>query len=175
MLRQHWSLIICGAVVFVFSGASGVAMELHVGPGQQYATIQEALAHAEDGYIIKVHPDPEGYPGNITVSKAVYIWGWDGDDYADPELVFIDGDHEYPCMQLFNKDIGLASLTLTHGLAAAGGAVYVSAATVTIDNCHITNSVATYAGGGIYIELVLPRFCGQLVKSQSGLPRSLRG
>ena len=154
---RYVSRVICrraSALSAILALTSGLALsaDLHVGPGQEYATIPAALTAAGSGDTIKVHPNPgQDYAGNISVSKAVTIVGWDNGDYADPEDVIIDGGHETLCMELLDTDIHVGCLTLTSGDATSGGALRVRDASAQIDHCILSYSTADY-GGALYVE-----------------------
>jgi flagellar hook assembly protein FlgD len=92
------------AMILVFCVSILVAEELHVGPGQQYSTIQSAINDAYDGDIITVH---EGeYVENLVIenkSLTLRNENWESGNW-NPENFIINGDYNGHVIEIISGD-----------------------------------------------------------------------
>ncbi len=117
-----------------------------------FATIQEAIDTAADGDVIMIEPGTYSGRGNQDINlqrKAIRVQGTDPEDAAVVEATVIDcGATESDPHRGFyvNNFTGkIAGLTITNGLASAGGAIYCENSALVLEKCHIVDN-ATLAG-----------------------------
>jgi predicted outer membrane repeat protein len=119
---------------------------LRVGPGQTYATIQEAIDVSLDGDKVFVY-DGTYYENIDFMGKSIAVVSVNG-----PTKTIIDGESIDSVVIFNNVDSNalLDGFTITDGVAVDGGGIYCQQSSPTIANCIISkNSSSTY-GGGIY-------------------------
>lgn len=134
-----------------------------------FASIQAAIDASSDGDVIVIQPGTYTGRGNQDISlqrKAIRIQGTDPGDAAIVEATVIDcgATESDPHRGFHVKDFTgeIAGLTITNGLASAGGAIYCENSALVLEQCRIVNN-ATLAGtdkgeadggpgGGIYCE-----------------------
>jgi hypothetical protein len=145
---------------------SAHAAELHVGPDQQYATLQGAVDGALDGDRLVVHP---GTYGPVTLDRAVELVSRDG---AGSVVIEAQGQ---AAVQVQSSGVRLAGLTLD-GLGAHpaltattslqvedsvlrsgwsstdGGCASLSGGEVTLVRTAFESCVAEQFGGGLFIS-----------------------
>jgi parallel beta-helix repeat protein len=76
-------------IIFCFSLL--IASELHVGVGQDYSIINDAIQAAADGDTVTVHDGT--YPGRVIVNKEIYLRSVNGAEYTfvHPDTVWTAG------------------------------------------------------------------------------------
>lgn len=88
--------------------------------------------------------------GQISITDSVDIQG------PSPASLTISGGNSSRIFYLYNgaplSDIRISGLTLTQGLAPAGGAIIVAEDNLTLDNMVITGNQANGDGGGIWAD-----------------------
>jgi len=129
-----------------------------------YKTIGAAVGAASDGAEIRVAEAASDYRETVSIDDLeVTIIGWcggDAGDPEDPENVVIDGEGTRRCLEVqyvAGSGLAIQALTLKRGYAGDhydGGAVFITASSVTFTDVHILNSrtESAYAGGGLYVE-----------------------
>ncbi|MGA1796063.1 MAG: C10 family peptidase [bacterium] len=118
-----------------------------VGPGRQYAAIQEAIDCAEDGDTITVYPGT--FHENIDFSgRAITVRSAHG-----PSVTIIDGNASGSVVRFAGgegSDTILHGFTLRNGKAERGGGILCLGSSPSIINCVIQNNTADVEGGGLY-------------------------
>ena len=95
-----------------------MAATLNVGPGETYATIQDAVDVASDGDVINVQPGT--YSGGITVDKAVSIRGVKGSD-----VTFVDPLTSENGFQVIASDVTISGFTISGATAFQSSGVII--------------------------------------------------
>jgi len=178
-----WSLtvLVCAAMSPIALGAT----TLHVGTGEtDLPTVQAAVDIAAHGDTIVVSPGTYSGRGNCDVDlqgKAITIQSTDPHDPNVVERTVIDcaGSSKEPHRGFYVVDcngVVLSGLTITHGLASAGGAVYCQNSTLELANCRILDNAALPGkaedmnggpGGGLYCESSTVRVVGCLLRGNT--------
>lgn len=149
--------------------ASSLAATLYVdGSGKTgFSNIQAAVDAAADGDVIIIQPGTYTGRGNRDIElqrKTLRLQSADPEDAAVVEATILDcgGTTSDPHRAFYMQDFAgeIAGLTITNGLAAAGGAIYCRNSTLTLRQCRIVNNATLAgaewgqsdggAGGGIY-------------------------
>ncbi len=142
-----------------------------------FSTIQAAVDASADGDVIVIQPGTYVGRGNRDIElqrKAIRIQSTDPEDPAVVEATVIDcgGTHEDPHRAFNVQDFTgeIAGLTITNGLASAGGAVYCRSSELTLRQCRIVNNATLPgdergradggAGGGVYCEASMVEIIG---------------
>jgi len=118
-----------------------------VGPGRQFATIQEAIDLAEDGDTIIVYDgiyeENIDFPGKaITVCSANGYSATIIDGNASGSVVrFVSGE---------DPDTILKGFTLRNGKSERGGGILCLGSSPLIINCFLRDNTVDVEGGGIY-------------------------
>jgi hypothetical protein len=162
-----WSLTVL--VCAVLSPLAGAAT-LQVGSGEtDLATIQAAVDAAVAGDTIVVSPGVYTGAGNCDIDLRGKVLTIQSTQPLDPNVVartVIDcaGSAKEPHRGFYIVDcngVTLSGLTITHGLASAGGAVYCQGSTLELAHCRILDNSALPGGtdylpggpgGGLYCE-----------------------
>ena len=131
-------------------------IDRHVGPGQEYTSIQAALHEAEEGEVILVHDGT--YPENIVIDRRVELRSENG-----PGATILNGGGSGSVVTVSNTNgkVVLRGLTITNGRGSPddagsflGGGIHCGPGTeVEVVDCVVeANSVAGEKahGGGIY-------------------------
>ena len=107
--------------------------------------VQAAIDAAHTGSVIWVGNGT--YPSRVPVllGKAVTLRSANG-----PSGVTLSGMNISQCVMLSHSNALLTGFTVRNGRASHGGAIFMSAGTVS--NCVITASVATYYAGGVMLN-----------------------
>lgn len=164
----------CMSVVIVLMSLLGIsapspAATLYVdGSGKTgFSNIQAAVDTAAEGDVIIVQPGTYTGRGNRDIElqrKTLRLQSADPEDPAVVEATIIDcgGTTSDPHRAFYMQDFAgeIAGLTITNGLAAAGGAIYCRNSALTLRQCRIVNNATLAgvergqsdggAGGGIY-------------------------
>ncbi len=119
-----------------------VEASVHVGPGQLYSTIQEAVDAACSGLTIHVHPGT--YAENVTVWKTVAIASTNGP--AQTTVHSPSGRRN--TFTITAPDVSLSGFTITGATDADRAGVSVSGAS----GCSITGNIITGNNMGIYLS-----------------------
>ncbi len=147
------------------------AATLHVDSSGKsgFSSIQAAVDASSDGDIIIVNPGTYAGRGNQDINlqrKAIRIQGSDPEDSSVVEATVIDcgGTESNPHRGFYVNEFAgeIAGLTITNGLASAGGAIYCRNSTLAVKQCRIVNNTTRNGsdegesdggpGGGIYCE-----------------------
>jgi hypothetical protein len=166
-----------GRLLFVLACLAGLsvaapAATLQVGDDSlsDFKTIQEAVEAALDGDIIVVNPGTYTGAGNCDIDllgKEVTITGADPLDPNIVETTLIDcaGAAKEPHRGFYVADCNgaaISGLTITNGLAQAGGAIFCLNSTLSLTHCRILGNATLDGdenidvnggpGGGLYCE-----------------------
>jgi hypothetical protein len=179
----RWSLavLLCAAL----SPLALDAATLRVGDGDtDLKTIQAAVDAAAAGDTIIVSPGTYSGPGNWDVHLQGKVLTIQGTDPLDPDTVentVIDcaGTPEEPHRAFYIadcNDIVISGLTITHGLATAGGAIYCQKSTLDLLYCRIIDNATLPGGdedanggpgGGLYCENAVVQVLGCVVRGNA--------
>lgn len=150
------------AAVLVLAAGTGSAKTLHVNassaspvpPYTNWATaassIQAAVNVAVDGDLVLVTNGVYGSAGAadatnvVLVTKGVTVASVNG-----PLFTTIDGGGGRRCLRMAHALAAARGFTLTRGLAALGGGLYLAAG-ATAEDLRVLSNVATSNGGGVY-------------------------
>ena len=152
-------------ILSAFLAASGISRATIIAVPGDEPSIQEGIAAATSGDTVLIAPDTYnetidflGKPvvvGShfLTTGDPSYIAATiiDGDDTLGPLASFTSGEDSLSM---------LAGLTLQHGLAVQGGAVFCWGGSPRISDCVITSNEALSDGGGVYA-----RECDPIIES----------
>ena len=122
--------------------ASAQGAELHVGPGQEFSTIQLAIDEADDYDIIIVHDGT--YNENVNVDKPLTIRSVNGFSVTTVQAL-ASGDHVFDVSCDYVKIEGFTIKGAT-GTDKAG--IYLSSG---VDHCNISANKPTGNYYGIYL------------------------
>lgn len=175
--------------------ASSSAATLHVDSSGKtgFANIQAAVDASTDGDVIIIQPGTYAGQGNRDIElqrKAIRIESTDPEDPAVVEATIIDcgGTHNDPhrafSVQGFTGEI--AGLTITNGLASAGGAIYCRDSELTLRQCRIVDNATLSGdergradggtGGGIHCEASTLEIIGcEIANNATGAGADTRG
>jgi len=186
--RGKWlvTVLVCAALSPVVLGATW-----QVGSGEtDLKTIRAAVDAAASGDTIILSPGVYTGPDNCDIDlqgKALTIQSVNPLDSSIVERTILDcaGSEKEPHRGFYVVDcngVVLSGLTITHGLALAGGAIYCQNSTLDVTYCRILDN-ATLAGGdsdlnggpggGLYCESSIVQVVGCLIsgnKTGSGAP-----
>lgn len=122
-----------------------IVPEVHVGPGQDYGTIQAAVNSVSDGWTIIVHDGI--YTENVTVNKSVTIKSLSGlctTTVQAPQIPF-------PARDVFTVTADCAAIsgfTIQGAAVSGGGGVRIHEA----DMCVVSGNAITNNDYGIYVS-----------------------
>jgi nitrous oxidase accessory protein len=104
-------------ILFFISFSLLIANELHVGVGQDYSTINEAIQSATDGDTVIVHDGT--YPGRVIVNKEIYLHSLNGAEYTfvHPDTVWTPG------IDIFAANVVVEGFSVYGATSGAGIAV----------------------------------------------------
>jgi hypothetical protein len=182
-LCRRWSVavLLCAALSPLALGAA----TWRVGDGEtDLKTIQAAVDAAAAGDTILVSPGTYRGPGNCDVNlqgKSLTLQGTNPLDPNTVESTIIDcaGTPEEPHRGFFVVDcngVVISGLTITHGLASAGGAVYCQRSTLDLMYCRILDNgtlasgdedMSGGPGGGLYCEEATVQVVGCLIRGNT--------
>ncbi len=146
-----------------------------------FSSIQAAVDASSDGDVIIINPGTYTGRGNQDINlqrKALRIQGTDPEDPAVVEATVIDcgGTVSDPHRGFYVSEFAgeIAGLTITNGLASAGGAIYCRASTLAVKQCRIIHNATLDgtdsdggAGGGIYCEASALEIVGCLISGNT--------
>jgi len=123
-------------------------IQVGIGPGYSYNTIQDGINAAQNGDVVWVHPGTYTGPGNRDITflgKSITVDG-KGAAIVDCQqqgrgFIFDSGE---------GLDSILSGLSITNGYSTDGGGIYTSSSP-TIKHCIFTGNTGTNYGGGIKI------------------------
>jgi len=166
-----------GRFLFVFACLAGLSAAAPAAMLQvdddglaDFKTIQSAVDAAFDGDTIVLNPGTYAGAGNCDIDlqgKSVTITGADPLDPNIVETTVIDcgGTTKEPHRAFYVANCNgtvISGLTITNGLAPAGGAIFCLNSTLSLTNCRILDNAALAGdenadvnggpGGGIYCE-----------------------
>jgi hypothetical protein len=175
----------CFALALVGLAASAgllPAATLQVGQdaSAEFRTIQDAVTAAVPGDIVVIGPGIYRGRGNCDIDlqgKAITIRSTNPLDDGVVEATVIDcaSTPAEPHQGFYLVDcngVEIAGLTITNGLAPAGGALFCQKSTLSLTHCRIMNNAALPAvianlnggpGGGLYCEESFVRVIGCLI------------
>ena len=182
-LCRRWSVavVLCAALSPLTLGAA----TWHVGEGEtDLKTIQAAVDAAAAGDTIIISPGTYSGRGNCDIDlqgKALTIQGADPLDPNTVEKTIIDcaGTLQEPHRAFYIVDcngVVLSGLTITHGLASVGGAVYCQKSTLDLIYCRILDNGTLGGGdedanggpgGGLYCESAVVQVMGCLFRGNA--------
>ena len=149
------STVIVGMIAFVLMPFVLLAGTINVGPGGDYAAIQEAIDAAVNGDEIIVAPGT--YKENIQFKdKNIILRSTDPTDSSVVEQTIIDGDGKGSVVCFGGKETNacqLAGFTIRNGFSRKGGGIRGNGTHATIKNNHITKNTAKTMegmGGGLH-------------------------
>ncbi len=125
---------------------------------QDYASIQEAIDAAQEGYLILVSPGTYKENLNLNGKNNLTLTSTNPLDPLVVEATIINGNQKGACIIAENgeNDIVISGFTITNGSGklrednlTTGGGIYTKSASLTIQNCTISGNKAS-ASGGIY-------------------------
>ena len=111
---------------------------LHVGAGQMYSSIQEAIDAADEGNTIYVHSGT--YSKNIIVDKTLTLTG----ESSGITTITGSGTHT---VKVTADDVSISGFTIKNVQGGSFSCIFLSA----IENCSITNNIIKYGGNGVYL------------------------
>jgi hypothetical protein len=138
------------------------AKTLHVSQDSKtgFNTIQAAVDAAVDGDIIVIDAGIYTGPGNRDIDlrgKAITIQGADpaNSDVVEATVIDCQGSDKSPHRGFYLANCNgaaISGLTITNGLATAGGAVYCQNGTLELTHCRIVGNATLPGGdgGGVY-------------------------
>lgn len=127
-----------------------------INSGGDYTSIQEGIDNAIDSDTVLVYPgtyeDNINFNGKlITVASRYFITG--DENYINETI--IDGNLIGSVVTFENQEDEralLSGFTITHGLADKGGEINISHSFPRLQDLIITQNIAEFQGGGIYIN-----------------------
>jgi len=139
-----------------------------------FPTIQAAIDAAVDGDTVLVAPGTYTGPGNynLALDKRILVRASGG-----PDATTIDGGGAGRAVDpaaIGGLFAGLEGFTLRNGAADYGGGIRADACRLLLKDCRITDNLATYAGGGVYLENAAPTLDG-LTLAANGFPYVANG
>ncbi|HUT29632.1 MAG TPA: PQQ-binding-like beta-propeller repeat protein [Sedimentisphaerales bacterium] len=122
-----------------------------------FDNIQAAINDSNDGDVIYVLPGTYTGSGNRDIDyggRAITVTGVDPQDPYIVAATVVDCNSAGRAFSFYSEGPNsvLAGLTITNGYATLGGGIYCSCGSPTIIDCVISNSTATFNGGGMYCE-----------------------
>jgi predicted outer membrane repeat protein len=147
-MRTHSILPSLSLLLLPFAAA---AETLHV--PSDYATIQAAIDAAVAGDVVEIADGTYTGAGNKDLDfagRAITVRGASG----DPALCIIDCENDgrgFIFQSGEGPDSIVEGLTIRHGLAVEGGAIYCHADGPVIRNCELTDNGSTGDGGAVYV------------------------
>lgn len=141
-----------------------------------YETIQAAVDAAADGDVIVINPGTYTGRGNRDIDllgKSITLQSTNPGDTSVVQATIIDcaGTTDDPRRGFWVHDCTseISGLTITNGLAAAGGAVYCEGSILTLLNCRILDNatLASGPGGGVYCYNAAVSVAGCLIEGNS--------
>jgi parallel beta-helix repeat protein len=134
-------LILNGIIIFQFSEEGVDAAVLHVGPGQTYSKIEDAIAIANNGDTVRVHPGI--YRETVDISKSINLIG------NGSEEVFIINENVWGSIGISASNVVVEGISIynVNDFQYSYAIGMTSPRNVTIRNCSIINSY-----NGVYVE-----------------------
>lgn len=138
------------------------AETLHVSQDSKigFGTIQAAVDAAVDGDVVIIDAGIYTGPGNRDIdlgARAITIQGVDpaNSDVVEATVIDCQGSDKSPHRGFYLANCNgaaISGLTITNGLAAAGGAVYCQNSTLELTHCRIVGNATLSGGdgGGVY-------------------------
>lgn len=119
-------------------------------------SLREAVASAQNNDVINFHPILEGKTITLTkpihIGKSITINGNDKVKISGGDTVRIFSVSGSAYVKMKNLDLGNAYIdSQPSPWTGIGGAIYISYASVELDNCYVHNSRAFSAGAGIAV------------------------
>jgi hypothetical protein len=148
--RSFLARVAVPLVLLACAGSAG-AVTREVGPGKTYATIQAAIAAANDGDTVKVFPGT--YHERIDfLGKAIIVTSTNPLDPTVVNTTIIDGGKGGSVVTFDHNELNSSQLygfKITNGKADQGGGIYCKDASPRIARNLITENTADSDGAGV--------------------------
>lgn len=162
-MKLAQSLIASVAGLFLLATVPGHAAELVVGPGMGYESIEEALAAAVDGSVIRINGGT--HTVNLVIDKSVTIEGHD--------TPVVDGGGQGTVIKITAPDVQIRGLTIRNSGSALNdenSGISIEAPGALIEDCLLEEMLF-----GIYLK----KAAGSIIRNNRifsmDLPPSRRG
>jgi len=128
------------SIFYIFIPAeicSATGTTLHVGSGQTYSNIQDAIDAANESDTVYVHSGT--YNENLVIDKAITLTG----EGSGSVTINGNGDHT---IKVYNDSVQISGFTIKN-TGESYGCVFLSSVT----SCLITNNIIKDGGNGVYL------------------------
>ncbi len=143
-MKKTFTLIMVGIVFLSFftifySFETCQAATLHVGSGQTYSTIKDAINDANENDTVYVHSDT--YNENLVINESITLTG----EGSDTTTIQGSGDHT---VKITANDVSVSGFTINNaGLSSSYSSVFLNSAS----GCTIKNNIIKNSGNGVYL------------------------
>ena len=118
--------------------SSAAGNTLHVGSGQTYSNIQDAIDSANESGGDTVYVHSGSYPPSITIDRPLTLTG----EGSGTTTISGSGDHT---IEVTTSGVDISGFTIENSGGSFSGILLSS-----VTNCEISNNIITNAGNGIY-------------------------
>ncbi|MCB0382889.1 MAG: T9SS C-terminal target domain-containing protein, partial [Psychroserpens sp.] len=154
-MKNKTTLVVAVAIALLISASSFAQIVTSGLDDGSDGTLRNEIADTAPGGTITFMPAVTTVTLNseLTIDKDLTITG------TPVTLVTVDANFNGRVFNISAGNVTLNNLTLTNGVAPDGGGIYMTNATVTINDCIITNNVANAtgspagSGGGIFNDV----------------------
>lgn len=145
-------MLVLSLLVLVGNMYGGEIIEVGIGGGFTYNTIQDGIAVASDGDTVLVHDGIYTGTGNRDISlqgKAIMLQSVNGPTNCiiDADASIGDGHNGFSIGDGETETTIIDGFTITGGYIYQGGGIYCNGSSPTIQNCVITENTAGWGGG----------------------------
>lgn len=131
---------ICNFSYFFVENVEASGSTLHVGSGQAYSTIQDAINAANNGDTVYVHSGT--YNENIGINKQITLQG------ESKETTIIDGSSaNNHTLTIKSNNITIKDLEIKNTDGSSYSCIIMDSAS----NCEINNNIIKESGNGLYL------------------------